>query len=41
MIALSCSSPPDIAVIQTAYEREASTGSTLHDTGLGPTSQVS
>jgi hypothetical protein len=31
MIAPSCSSPSDIAVIQTAYEREASTGSTLHD----------
>ena len=34
MVALSCNSLPDIAVIQTAYEREASTGSTLHDTGL-------
>jgi hypothetical protein len=33
-VALSCSAAPDVAVIQTAYEREESTGSTLHDKGL-------
>ena len=31
---MSCNSAPDIAAIQTAYEREASAGSTLHDKGL-------
>jgi len=31
---MSCNAVPDIAVIQTAYEREASAGSTLHDKGL-------
>lgn len=34
LIALTCNAAPDIAVIQTAYEREASAGSALHDTGL-------
>ena len=31
---MSCNSIPDIAAIQIAYERKASTGSTLHDNGL-------
>lgn len=31
---MSCNSVADIAAIQIAYEREASTGSTLHDNGL-------
>jgi hypothetical protein len=34
LVAMSCSSVPDIAVIQAAYEREASAGSTLHDRDL-------
>jgi hypothetical protein len=34
LVAISCKPVPDIAVIQTAYEREASAGSTLHDKGL-------
>jgi hypothetical protein len=34
LIAMSCNSVPDIANIQTAYEREASVGSALHDNGL-------
>jgi hypothetical protein len=34
LVAMSCNSAPDIAAIQTAYEREASAGSTLHDNGL-------
>jgi hypothetical protein len=34
LVAMSCRSVPDIAVIQSAYEREASAGSTLHDKGL-------
>jgi hypothetical protein len=34
LVAMSCNSVPDIAAIQTAYEREASAGSTLHDNGL-------
>ena len=34
MVAMSCEPVPDIAVIQSAYEREASAGSTLHDKGL-------
>jgi hypothetical protein len=34
LVAMSCNSVPDIAAIQTAYEREASAGSTLHDGGL-------
>jgi hypothetical protein len=34
LVAMSCTSVPDIAAIQTTYEREASTGSTLHDSGL-------
>jgi len=34
LVGLSCNSVPDMATIQTAYEREASSGSTLHDRGL-------
>jgi hypothetical protein len=34
LVAMSCNSVPDIAAIQTAYEREASAGSALHDNGL-------
>ena len=34
VVAMSCEPVPDIAVIQSAYEREASAGSTLHDKGL-------
>ena len=34
LVGLSCNSVPDIATIQTAYEREASSGSTLHDKEL-------
>lgn len=34
LVAISCKPVPDIAVIQAAYEREASAGSTLHDKGL-------
>ena len=34
MVAMSCEPVPDIAIIQSAYEREASVGSTLHDKGL-------
>ena len=34
LAAMYCSSIPDTAAIQRAYEREASAGSTLHDKGL-------
>jgi hypothetical protein len=34
LVAMSCNLVPDIATIQSAYEREASAGSTLHDNGL-------
>jgi hypothetical protein len=34
LVAMSCKPVPDIAVIQSAYEREATAGSTLHDKGL-------
>jgi hypothetical protein len=34
LVATSCKPGPDIAVIQSAYEREASAGSTQHDKGL-------
>lgn len=34
LVGVSCASPPDVAVIQTAYEREASAGSKLHDKDL-------
>ena len=34
LMGLACSSVPDVAVIQTAYEREAAAGSKLHDTDL-------
>jgi hypothetical protein len=33
-VAVSCEPVPDVAVIQSAYEREASAASTLHDKGL-------
>jgi hypothetical protein len=35
-LGLACAvpSPPDLSMIQAAYEREASSGSGLHDTGL-------
>jgi hypothetical protein len=34
LVAMSCNSLPDIAAIQTAYEREAPAGSAFHDNGL-------
>ena len=34
LVAMSCNSVPDIAAIQTAYEREASAGSIFHDNSL-------
>jgi len=35
LVAMFCNNAvPDIAAIQTAYEREASAGSSLHDKGL-------
>jgi hypothetical protein len=34
LVGLACSSVPDVAVIQTAYEREAAAGSNLHDKDL-------
>ena len=34
LVTASCKPMPDIATIQSAYEREASTGRTLHDKGL-------
>jgi hypothetical protein len=34
LVALSCNSVPDMAAIQTAYEREASAGSAFYDNGL-------
>jgi hypothetical protein len=34
LVAMSCGAVPDIGVIQTAYEREASAGSALHDKDL-------
>jgi hypothetical protein len=34
LVAMSCNPVPDIAAIQTAYEREASAGSPFHDIGL-------
>ena len=34
LVAMYCNSIPDIAAIQTAYEREAPVGSALHDKGL-------
>lgn len=34
LFALSCDPVPDIGIIQSAYEREASAGSVLHDIGL-------
>jgi hypothetical protein len=33
-VGMSCASVPDIDAIQSAYEREAASGSTLHDKGL-------
>jgi hypothetical protein len=34
LLGASCGAPPDITVIQAAYEREASSGSSLHDKEL-------
>jgi hypothetical protein len=34
LVALSCKPAPDIGTIQSAYDHEASSGSTLHDKGL-------
>jgi hypothetical protein len=34
LVALSCKPVPGIATIQSAYDREASSSSTLHDKGL-------
>jgi hypothetical protein len=34
LVAVFCGAAPDIAAIQTAYQREESGGSTLHDKGL-------
>ena len=34
VVGISCGTVPDIDAIQTAYEREAGSGSTLHDKGL-------
>ena len=34
LVAMSCNATPDLAVIQSAYEREASAGSAQHDKGL-------
>jgi hypothetical protein len=34
LVGVSCNALPDVAVIQTAYEREASAGSKLHDKDL-------
>jgi hypothetical protein len=34
LVGLSCNSVPDMATIQTVYDREASSGSALHDKGL-------
>jgi hypothetical protein len=34
LVAMSCNSAPDIAALQTAYERETTAGSPLHDIGL-------
>jgi hypothetical protein len=34
LVGFACSSVPNVAVIQTAYEREAASGSKLHDKDL-------
>jgi hypothetical protein len=34
LVVMSCNAEPDLAAIQTAYEREAAAGSALHDKGL-------
>jgi hypothetical protein len=34
LIAMSCNPEPNVAAIQTAYEKEASAGGSLHDKGL-------
>jgi hypothetical protein len=34
LVGLACDSAPNTAIIQTAYEREASAGSALHDKDL-------
>ncbi|CCE07734.1 conserved exported hypothetical protein [Bradyrhizobium sp. STM 3843] len=34
LAALTCDAAPDVAIIQAAYERAGTSGSTLHDKGL-------
>ena len=34
LVAMSCLASPDVAALQTAYEREEFAGSALHDNGL-------
>jgi hypothetical protein len=34
LVGFLCSAVPDASIVQTAYEREASSGSSLHDKGL-------
>jgi hypothetical protein len=34
LVAMFCDAAPDVAIIQSAYEREASAGSVLHDKDL-------
>jgi hypothetical protein len=34
LLAMSCNATPDVATIQTAYERESTSGSKLHDKDL-------
>jgi hypothetical protein len=34
LVATTCNAVPDVALIQTAYEREEATGSPRHDKGL-------
>lgn len=34
LVGLACASAPDVSIVQTAYEKEASAGSSLHDKGL-------
>jgi len=34
LVGMACSTVPDVSTIQTAYDREAASGSTLHDKDL-------
>ena len=34
LVGFACDSTPDLSVLQAAYERETSTGSSLHEKGL-------